>query len=245
LEQQELEHRRKAAAAIVRTLAENHDGEQLPLFTQRDGSHSAVQFGWDCQELVVRTGTRKSEQEKRDSLGDERSKIGHVLIEAKLNTSLDTVVRYQAAKKRDWYRPSTNFGLYSGRGARGRWQERRIKMISFTPSAASKTYQEERERGEEEVTSNESLQEHMSATQRALADAIERQQVGVEGLQAARFQLLKLFGRIERTPRANRQCLWWTGGFCPMCRRTARPTNAGSMPTSRTTERRLGGCRRP
>ena len=104
LEQQELEHRRKAAAAIVRTLAENHDGEQLPLFTQRDGSHSAVQFGWDCQELVVRTGTRKSEQEEKDSLGDGRGKIGHVQIEARLNTSLDTILRYQAAKKRDWYR---------------------------------------------------------------------------------------------------------------------------------------------
>jgi hypothetical protein len=31
-----------------------------------------------------------------------------------------------------------------------------------------------------------------------LREAIERQQLGLEGLQAARTQLLKLFGRIER-----------------------------------------------
>jgi len=71
-------------------------------------------------------------------------------------------------------------------------------MIYFTSSAASETYKEEREQGEEEVASNASLQEHMSAAQRVLADAIKRQQMGLEGLEAGRFQLLKLFGRIER-----------------------------------------------
>ena len=106
LETQELAHRRKATAAILRTLAENYDGEQLPLFTQRDGSHSAVQFGWDCEELVVRTGTRNSQQEDEVSSKDrERTgKSGHVQIEARLNTSLDTILRYKAAIKRDLYR---------------------------------------------------------------------------------------------------------------------------------------------
>jgi len=122
LEKQELEHRRKAAAAIVRTLAENHDGDQLPLFTQRDGSHSAVQLGWDCQELVVRTGTRKSEHEEKDSLGDGRGKIGHVQIEARLNTSLDTILRYQAAKRRDWYRAINEL--------RSLQRERRERMLA-------------------------------------------------------------------------------------------------------------------
>jgi hypothetical protein len=101
---QELTRRSQAPAAILKTLAENFDGEQLPLFTGRDGSQSAVQFGWDCQELVVRTGTRNSEEENEGIDKDRRGKVGHVQVEAKLNTSLDTILRYHAAINRDLYR---------------------------------------------------------------------------------------------------------------------------------------------
>lgn len=37
-----------------------------------------------------------------------------------------------------------------------------------------------------------------SEAQRALREAVERQEGGLDGLQAARWQLLKLFARIER-----------------------------------------------
>jgi hypothetical protein len=102
-EMRELAHRTKAAAAILTTLAENYDGEQLPLFTEPDGSHSAVKLGWDCQELVVRTGTRNSEENEGIRKDNRRGKVGHVQIEARLNTSLDTLLRYHAAIKRDLY----------------------------------------------------------------------------------------------------------------------------------------------
>ena len=104
LEVQELAQRRKGATAILTTLAENYDSEQLPLFTGRDGSQSAAQFGWDCQELVVRTGTSKSQEESVGIREDRREKIGHVQIEAKLNTSLDTLLRYHATINNDLYR---------------------------------------------------------------------------------------------------------------------------------------------
>jgi hypothetical protein len=100
-ELQELAHRSEAPAAILKTLAENYDAGQLPIFTGRNGSHSAAELGWDCEELVIRTGSSKSEQQDDSSLGDRKDKSGHVMIEAKLNTSLDTVLRYQAAAKRD------------------------------------------------------------------------------------------------------------------------------------------------
>jgi len=103
-EMEALAHRRQATVAIMNTLAENYDGEQLPLFSERDGSHSAVQLGWDCQELVVRTGTKNSEDEEQEISKDRRGKVGHVQIEARLNTSLDTMPRYQAAINRDLYR---------------------------------------------------------------------------------------------------------------------------------------------
>jgi len=103
-EMEAVAHRRQATVAIMTTLAENYDHEQLPLFTAPDGSHSALRFGWDCQELVVRTGTRNSEEEDQEIGNDRRGKVGHVQIEARLNTSLDTMLRYQAAINRDLYR---------------------------------------------------------------------------------------------------------------------------------------------
>jgi hypothetical protein len=106
-----LEH---VSKAILKTVADNYDGEQLPLFDQADASGSAAQLGWVCQELVVRTGTRNSEQERESVLGDRNGKVGHVQIEAKLNTSLDTILLYQAALKRDLYRAIT--ALRAGQG---------------------------------------------------------------------------------------------------------------------------------
>lgn len=99
---QELAKRRRTSKAILKNLTEHYDEEKLPMFNQWEGSGSPARLGWDCQELTVRSGTTSSEQEK--SPGDRNSKAGHVQIEAKLTTSLDTVLRYQAAIKRDLYR---------------------------------------------------------------------------------------------------------------------------------------------
>jgi hypothetical protein len=101
-EVEEITNRRKAAKAILRAVTEKYDEDQLSLFTNGDGSHSAARLGWDCQELIVRTGTRNSEQD--ESFGDKTDKSGQVQIEAKLTTSLETILRYEAALKRDLYR---------------------------------------------------------------------------------------------------------------------------------------------
>jgi len=103
----EMTDRHKAANAILRIVAENHDEDRLPLFAKAGDSESAALLGWDCQELIVRTGNTTFEQaqerESRTSV-DKTQKGGHVQIEAKLNTSLDSILRYEAALKRDLYR---------------------------------------------------------------------------------------------------------------------------------------------
>jgi hypothetical protein len=63
-ELEEITNRRKAAKAILRAVIEKYDEDQRSLFTNGDGSHSAARLGWDCQELIVRTGTRNSEQDE-------------------------------------------------------------------------------------------------------------------------------------------------------------------------------------
>ncbi len=101
---EEFVNRRNAAQAIVRTVAENCDEKQLPFFTQGNGSRSAAQLGWDCQELLIRSGTSNVEDADVFDMSDKRATSGHVLIAAKLNSSIDTIARYQSALKKDFYR---------------------------------------------------------------------------------------------------------------------------------------------
>ena len=107
---QEITNRRNATKAILRAVAENYDEKHLPFFTTADGADSAAQLGWDCQELIVRTGTRNFEQDKLLRGMDKNWKSGQVQIEAKLNTSLDSILRYEAALKKDLYRAVRTLG---------------------------------------------------------------------------------------------------------------------------------------
>jgi hypothetical protein len=97
-------NRRQAATAILEVLSKNHDKRRVPLFTEDDGAPSVAQLVWECQGLVVRTGNRGSEVEDQESLACKTRTSGIVQIEAKLNTSLDTMLRYEAGLKRDLYR---------------------------------------------------------------------------------------------------------------------------------------------
>jgi hypothetical protein len=48
------------------------------------------------------------------------------------------------------------------------------------------------------IPGSQSFRTDVSEAQRVLREAIEQQRVGVDGLHAARFQLLKLFALLER-----------------------------------------------
>ena len=109
-ESQEIENRRKATKALLRAVAENYGDDRLSLLTQEDGSRSAAQFGWHCEELVVRSGHRNSEQGEKceEILDDEKkektSQSGEVHVEARLRCSIENILRYEASIKRDLYR---------------------------------------------------------------------------------------------------------------------------------------------
>lgn len=82
----------------MKTISENRNQERLPLFSQW-GVASDARLGWECQELVVRSEQRDSKQRYSD-----KTEGGNVQFEMKLTTSLESVVRYEAAIKRDLYR---------------------------------------------------------------------------------------------------------------------------------------------
>jgi hypothetical protein len=71
------------------------------------------------------------------------------------------------------------------------------KTTSTTGSEKDKCAQQRRKK-RKGVPGDEAGRRNPSGAERILQDAIERQQEGLGGLDAARSQLLALFGRIER-----------------------------------------------
>ena len=106
-QQKELDYRKNVSRAILTAVVEQEEEhEPVPRFVEKLGSHTAA-VPWHCHELVVRTTSRSDQHEEVGSLDDTTDKRGGVQIEARLHTSLDSIVRYTAAAKRDLYRAIT------------------------------------------------------------------------------------------------------------------------------------------
>ena len=95
LEFLEVKNRENAATAIFNGLSENMEAQELSFF-------GATQQGWSARELSVRTGSRNSGVDAL--LGEKTDKIGHVIVEARMSSSLDTLLRYGASIRRDFYK---------------------------------------------------------------------------------------------------------------------------------------------
>ncbi|HEX6503902.1 MAG TPA: hypothetical protein VF011_11670 [Terriglobales bacterium] len=91
-----------SADAILKKLGENYDSEQVPLFG--GGNSAAAARGWECRELLVRTGNRTSDEEEGFGTGEVSKKAGQVVVDAKMTRTVDLILRYTAATKRDYYR---------------------------------------------------------------------------------------------------------------------------------------------
>lgn len=99
--EQELAKRREGAEAFLKQVRENDDGRKMLLFDSR-WSNTPAQLGWDLEQLVVQNGTRGIERQQTNTSRD--TTADQVQIEARLTSSLDTTLRYQAAIKRDLYK---------------------------------------------------------------------------------------------------------------------------------------------
>ena len=102
-ELREIRNRRKASKAVARALIQESVESEFPLFQDEGGFPSATRLNWDCDELVVERTSRESDRSK-DDYGEEAEKNGRVEIEAKLNNSMETILRYEIGLKRDLYK---------------------------------------------------------------------------------------------------------------------------------------------
>ncbi len=92
----EFNTRKSAATTILKSMRKTDGAQRLPL-------SGVPEQGWTPQELVIRTGTRNSAEEET-LVGETSDTAGTVVIAAKLTSPLETILRYQAAIKRDYYR---------------------------------------------------------------------------------------------------------------------------------------------
>lgn len=104
LEARAVENQEAASRALMQTVADSHQYQAVPLFTQWNGQASDARLGWQCQELLVRSAKRDVEEQHDGNRNDRKSNTGRVEIEARLTTSLESASRYQASIKRDLYR---------------------------------------------------------------------------------------------------------------------------------------------
>lgn len=112
----EVSNREKAAAAIFQGLRDSNDAHALPLLAM-------TREGWAAQELTVRTGMRSREEE--GLLEEKIEKAGNVLVEARLTSSLETLLRYGASIRRDFYKALDILHEL---------QDRRLELDDSTPS---------------------------------------------------------------------------------------------------------------
>ena len=112
---QEIRNQHKASKKLLRGFVENAD-EQLSLFS---GEHDdpVIRSGWDCREVVLRTSSRKFKEEKL--IVDKEERTRHAEMELRLGSSMETILRYQTALKRDLYRATQVLQARQDRGATG------------------------------------------------------------------------------------------------------------------------------
>jgi hypothetical protein len=95
LEFLEVKNRENAATAFFNALRENVEAQELSFF-------AATQQGWSARELSVRTASRNSGEE--EALLGMTDKTGQVMVEAKMSSSLETLLRYGTSIRRDFYK---------------------------------------------------------------------------------------------------------------------------------------------
>ena len=103
---QDLQSRRRAATAILDVFINSSDSAGNPFSKQQHEVRSAARTGLDCRELIVKVGGNDAPGlvADFDLLNSPENKKAKVQFEAKLGGSADTILRYQNAWKRDFYK---------------------------------------------------------------------------------------------------------------------------------------------
>jgi hypothetical protein len=122
LELRRLRRREKSAEIVFQTLAAERETDDLSKLTRANDFADGARVGWECTELKIIASNRKLAEEinggdyKRTGVNDPRTSLsqstcsksdqshGSILVEAKVNTGIESISRYERSLRRDFYR---------------------------------------------------------------------------------------------------------------------------------------------
>lgn len=122
LELRRLRRRERSAEIVFQTLAAESETKDLSKLTRAQELADGARVGWECTELKITAGNRKLAEEvnggdyEHTGVNDPRTSIsqssasksdqshGSILVEAKVNTGIETIARYEKSLRKDFYR---------------------------------------------------------------------------------------------------------------------------------------------
>jgi len=118
--------RRTASQELLRRFIAKSDDQRVSVLSKEAGdekvSSREEELGWDCREVALRSGATNSDGFE----GDMGKTGGSSVMELRLGSSTETILRYCASAKRDLYWAiQTLQSLQSGRPLRAGSEERR------------------------------------------------------------------------------------------------------------------------
>jgi len=92
---------------VFRTLEAECDHDELSHIDRGEELSRCAQLGWECREIAIRSGNREQELKRGLSAGpsaSDKERGGHFLVEARISTGMENILRYQRSLKNDFYR---------------------------------------------------------------------------------------------------------------------------------------------
>jgi hypothetical protein len=115
-ELEDIANRHEASRELLRRFIRNSQDEQLSSLSAEDGRPSALS-AWECQGAVLRA---RSKGYGEDLLSNEKeAKNGGSEVELRLTSPMDTILRYQASLKRNFYQSIQMLHSLQDRKTRG------------------------------------------------------------------------------------------------------------------------------
>lgn len=105
-EMQHCNNRSSSANVIFQILDAERGHDELSSIGRGEELSRAAHLGWECEQVVFRSGNQAQEEEMQGTgrSGSDKRTRGHMLVEARVSTGMETLLRYQRSLKRDFFR---------------------------------------------------------------------------------------------------------------------------------------------
>lgn len=105
-EMQHCQNRSRSADVIFQIVDSESAHDELSSLGRGEELSKGAHLGWECEQLLVRSGNQTQEEEMKGigcSSSDKQTR-GHMVVEARVSTGMEPLLRYQRSLKKDFFR---------------------------------------------------------------------------------------------------------------------------------------------